>query len=37
MRGGGGYKSMGLFNLLVKLDCTDKYIYIGISEGGTFW
>ena len=30
---------MGLFNLLVKLDCTDKYIYIyiGISEGGTFW
>ena len=21
---GGGYKSMGLFNLLVKLDCTDK-------------
>ena len=22
--GGGGYKSMGLFNLLVKLNCTDK-------------
>ena len=24
-------------NLLVKLNCTDKYIYIGISEGGEFW
>ena len=31
-------KSMGLFNLLVKLNCIDKYIYICIymylSEGG---
>ena len=32
---------MGLFNLLLKLNCTDKYIYIYIyiyiSEGGKFW
>ena len=25
-------KSMGLFNLLVKLNCTDKYIYIYVLQ-----
>ena len=32
-------RSIGLFYLLVKLNCTEKkiYIYIGISEGGEFW
>ena len=33
----GVCKSMGLFYLLVKLNCTEKSIYIGISEGGEFW